>query len=96
MGRSGATLSFTANGCWPQQKAQVFWRNAVQDPQFARQIERLRVAYEPDFGIAAIVMLTNQRGHLTTFVLDLDSEDGEMFAMMAGMGFFLQSARLGE
>ena len=32
----------------------------------------------------------NLRGHLTTFVLDLDSEEGELFAMMAGMGFFSQ------
>ena len=32
-------------------------------------------------------MLMNQRVYLTTFVLDLDSEEGELFAMMAGMGF---------
>ena len=71
-------------------KAQVFWRNALEDQQFARQIEHLRVVYEPDFGIAATVMLMNLRGHWTTFLLDLEDEQGEEFAMMAGMGFFVQ------
>ena len=71
-------------------KAQVLWKNALQDQQFARQIEDLRVVYEPDFGIAATVMLMNLRGHWTTFVLDLENEQGEEFAMMAGMGFFVQ------
>jgi hypothetical protein len=68
-------------------KAQLFWMDAVRDQQFAKAIERLRVVYEPHFGMAATVMLMNLRVHLTTFVLDLDSEEGELFAMMAGMGF---------
>ena len=71
-------------------KAQVLLKNALQDQQFATQSESLRVVYEPDFGIAATVMLMNLRGHWTTFVLNLESEQGEEFAMMAGMGFFVQ------
>ena len=75
-------------------KAQLFWTDAVRDEQFAKAIERLRVVYEPHFGIAATVMLMNLRGHWTTFVLDLDSEEGEQFVMMAGIGFFVQSGRI--
>jgi|SoiMethySBSTD1v2_1073268.scaffolds.fasta_scaffold542026_2 hypothetical protein len=75
-------------------KAQLFWTDAVKDQQFAKEIERLRVAYEPDFGIAATVMLMNLRGHWTTFVLDLlYSEEGEEFVMMAGIGLFVPSGR---
>ena len=37
------------------------------------------------------MMLMNLRGHWTTFVVDLQDELGEDFAMMAGMGFFVQS-----
>ena len=47
-------------------KAQVLLKNALQDQQFATQSESLRVVYEPDFGIAATVMLMNLRGHWTT------------------------------
>jgi hypothetical protein len=72
-------------------KAQVLWKEALQDQQFAKQSERLCIVYEPDFGIAATMMLMNLRGHWTTFVLDLQDELGEDFAMMAGMGFFVQS-----
>jgi hypothetical protein len=75
-------------------KAQVFWRDALEDQQFARQIERLRIVYEPDFGIGATVMLMNLRRHLTTFVLDLASEEGEEFVMMVGMGFSVQSGHI--
>src|SRR5437870_987410 len=69
-------------------KAQLFWTDAMRDQQFAKEIERLRVAYEPDFGIAATLMLMNLRGNWTTFVLDLASEEGEQFVMMAGIGLF--------
>lgn len=75
-------------------KAQVLWKDASQDQQFAKQSERLRVVYEPDFGTAATVMLMNLRGHWTTFVLDLENEEGEEFVMMAGMRFFVQSGRI--
>jgi hypothetical protein len=72
-------------------KAQVLWKEALQDQQFAKQSERLRIVYEPDFGIAATLILMNLRGNWTTFVLDLEDKLGEDFAMMAGMGFFVQS-----
>jgi hypothetical protein len=71
-------------------KAQVLWRTALEDQEFETQVERIRIVYEPDFGITATIMLMNLRAHWTSFVLDLQSEDGEDFAMMFSMGFFLQ------
>jgi hypothetical protein len=71
-------------------KAQVLWRTALEDQEFATQVERARIVYEPDFGITATIMLMNLRAHWTSFVLDLQSEDGEDFAMMFSMGFFVQ------
>jgi hypothetical protein len=71
-------------------KAQVLWREALQDQEFARQVERVRIIYEPDFGIAASLTVMKLRNHCTTFVLDLYTEDGEEFAMMVVMGLFVQ------
>ena len=74
-------------------KAQVLWRTALEDQEFATQVERVRIVYEPDFGITATIMLMIPRAHWTSFVLDLQSEDGEDFAMMFSMGFFVQCGR---
>ena len=74
-------------------KAQVLWRTALEDQVFATQVERVRIVYEPDFGITATLMLMNLRARWTSFVLDLQSEDGEDFAMMFSMGFFVQCGR---
>jgi hypothetical protein len=71
-------------------KAQVLWRTALEDQEFAKQVERVCIIYEPDFGITATIMLMNLRAHWTSFVLDLQSEDGEDFAMMFSMEFFVQ------
>lgn len=75
-------------------KAQALWREALHDEQFATQVERVRIVYEPDFGITATIMLMNLRAQWTSFVLDLQSEDGEDFAMMFSMGFFVQCGHI--
>jgi hypothetical protein len=74
-------------------EAQVLWGAALEDQEFAKQVERVCIIYEPDFGIAATIMLINLRAHWTSFVLDLQSEDGEDFAMMFSMEFFIQRGR---
>jgi hypothetical protein len=52
-------------------KAQVLWKDALEDQQFAKQVERVRITYEPDFGMVATALLMCLRDHLTTFVLEL-------------------------
>jgi len=69
-------------------QAETFWKEALKDPVFEKQVERVSVVYMPDFGIAASMMLMQLEEHRTTFVLDLHSEDGDDFAMMITMGFF--------
>jgi hypothetical protein len=69
-------------------QAETFWKEALKDPDFEKQVERVSVVYMPDFGIAASMMLIQLEEHRTTFVLDLHSEDGDDFAMMITMGFF--------
>jgi len=69
-------------------QAETFWKEARKDSDFEKQVERVSVAYIPDFGIAASIMLMQLEEYRTTFVLDLDSEDGNDFAMMVTMGFF--------
>jgi hypothetical protein len=44
--------------------------------------------YIPDFAVAALYMLLELREQRVTFLLRLDSEDADMFAMMTEMGFF--------
>jgi hypothetical protein len=68
--------------------ASKLWHEAVRDPLFKKQIERLEVVYHLDFGTAALAMLLELREHFVAFTLPLDSEEGELFAMMAELGFF--------
>ena len=69
-------------------QAETFWKEARKDSDFEKQVDRVSVAYIPDFGIAASVMLMQLEAYRTTLVLDLHSEDGNDFAMMVTMGFF--------
>jgi hypothetical protein len=72
-------------------QAETFWKEARKDPLFAKQVERLQVVYIPDFGIAASITVMRLEEYCTSLVLDLDSYDGEDFAMMVGMGFFVRT-----
>ena len=71
-------------------KAEAFWKEAYADEDFKQQIDRVCTAYIPDFGIAATVMIMQLKEYRTTFLIELNSEDGDDFAMMAEMGFFAQ------
>ena len=49
--------------------------------------------YIPDFAVAALYMLLELREQRVTFLLRLDSEDADMFAMMTEMGFFAMTGQ---
>jgi hypothetical protein len=69
-------------------QAESFWRKAYENADFEKQVEPVCVCYIPDFGISAFIMVMHLKEHRTSFVLNLETEDGELFAMMLGMGFF--------
>ena len=75
-------------------KAQAYWREAYTDLDFKKKIDRICLVYIPDFGIAASIMVMKLREYRTTFLIEIHSEDGDDFAMMAEMGFFTQSKAL--
>lgn len=71
-------------------KADALWKKAIKDPIFEMQVERLLVVYVPDFSIAATVLLSRLEKNLVAFVTRLnDEQEGEAFAMMVKMGFFI-------
>jgi hypothetical protein len=49
--------------------------------------------YIPDFAVAALYMLLELREQRVTFLLRLDSEDADMFAMMTEMGCFAMTGQ---
>jgi hypothetical protein len=51
----------------------------------------LSAGHIPDFGIAATAIIMRLREHRITYVLDVDSEVGHDFTVMAEMGFFVQN-----
>jgi hypothetical protein len=72
-------------------KAEAYWKEAYADEDFKQQIDRVCVVYIPDFGIAATRMIMQLMAYRTTFLIELNSEDGDDFAMMVEMGFFARS-----
>jgi hypothetical protein len=74
-------------------RAEAFWRELFKDPEFAERIKLLCIVCIPDFGIFASIMLTKLGEYRSSYLINLDSEDGEEFAMMASMGFFLPTDR---
>jgi hypothetical protein len=73
-------------------QAETFWKEACKDPGFEKQVKR--VIYDfciPDFGISASLMVMRLEEYMTTFVLDLESEESGAFVMMFTMGFFATS-----
>jgi hypothetical protein len=69
-------------------KAEAFWKEAYADEDFKRRVDHVCNVYIPDFGIAATVVIMQLREYRTTCLIELNSEDGNDFAMMAEMGFF--------
>lgn len=74
-------------------QAETFWKEALKEPEFEKRTESVCIFYIPDFGIAASIMLTQLREYRTSYLISLDSEEVEHFAMMALMGFFLPTDR---
>ena len=87
-GPSWSNAEFYGKWLLAAARAKTYLKEACKDSDFEKQVERVSVAYIPDFGIAASMMLMQLEEHRTTFVLDLHSEDGDDFAMMITMGFF--------
>src|SRR5215472_13976184 len=77
-------------GQWLQAaaNAEAFWKQAYADEDFKQQIDRVCVAYILDFGIAASRMIMQLMEYRTTFLIELDSIEGDDFTMMAEMRFF--------
>jgi hypothetical protein len=69
-------------------QAESFWRKAYENDDFRKQVVSVCAVCTPDFGIAAFMMVMHLKEHGTSFVLNLETEDGELFAMMLGMEFF--------
>ena len=71
-------------------RADALWKKAIKAPSFEKKIERLLVVYMPDFGIGAIVLLSQVEKNFATFLVRLNSElEVELFTMMVDMGFFV-------
>ena len=77
--------------------AEALWKEALNDPSFWRQVNRLWVAFIPNFGMFATDILSRLRTNFVSFALGLDtSTDGELveeFVMMAKMGFLILTGR---
>ena len=71
-------------------KANALWEKAIKDPSFEKQVNRLMVAYIPEFSISATVLLSYLEKNFASLVVRLDDEMGvEEFTMMVEMGFFV-------
>src|SRR5689334_17232830 len=67
-------------------QAQAYWKDAYCILDFQKKVDSLCSVYIPDFGICACVTVMCLREYRTTFVLNIDTEEGEHFVMMLGMG----------
>jgi hypothetical protein len=89
-----ADVEFYGNWLLAAAKAQALWEEALQDPNFEKQVERLCVIALPHFGIAATVMLSRLETNLMSFMVSMvtlnDGDEAlvEEFVMMLEMGFF--------
>ena len=73
-------------------KAQALWKQALKNPNFQKQVDRLSVLALPDFGIGATVLFSRLETNFASIIVSLNEEDEtlvEEFAMMAAMGFFV-------
>ena len=70
-------------------KANELWKEIYKDPSFKTYVDRQTVCYAPDFGCAAaIFLLLRLEQRSGYFVVGLYSEEAELFAVMAVLGFF--------
>ena len=85
-------LSSMADGCWRQQKLKHSGNMLIENSEFQKQVDRVCISYIPHFGISATLIIMELRDYRTSLMIDLNTEDGENFAMMVAMGFFTWSA----
>jgi hypothetical protein len=83
----GATPLFVAGGCYSARKPTNSGNELVQTRNSLR-VDRLEVTRILDFGIEAISFVMDLRDQLYSFVIRLQSDEGEAFAIMSEMGFF--------
>jgi hypothetical protein len=73
-------------------EAQALWKEALKNPNFQKQVDRLCMLAYPDFGMGATVLLSRLERNLASIIVSLNEEDQtlvEEFAMMVEMGFFV-------
>src|SRR4051812_30716473 len=76
-------------------QAEALWKEALDDPDFAKQVNRLGVVAIFHFGITALVFLARLEENLSSFVLDFNTPEGEgvdEFVMMVEFGLFARTA----
>lgn len=91
-GPSWGDAEFYGRWLFAAAEAEAFWKNAYKDSEFQKQVDRVCVVYIPDFGISATLIIAELRKYKTSLTIDLNTEEGESFAMMVAMGFFTFSA----
>jgi|SRR5882724_8596021 len=78
-----------AGGCWPQLKPiNCFKGKFEQDPSFKLTISRIELLYAFAFSPTATKCIELLMKDLTSFSLSVFDFWGEMFAVMADIGFF--------
>ena len=85
-GLTGCDAEFYGKWLWKAGTAETLWKRALTMPIFNKRVERLIVAYIPDFGISATALLSQIARDHALVALDLWGEGGEEFAMMVDMG----------
>ena len=84
---------FYGNWLLASSRAEALWRSASNEPDFAKQVDRLRVVTIPDFGIAATELLMRLKDNLASFVINLNEDLVDEFVVMAEMGFFVRNGQ---
>jgi hypothetical protein len=70
-------------------RAEELWKIAYAEPEFESRVKSLCIVFIPDFGIAGAILLAQLLKNCCTARVRLESELGEEFTMMVGMGFFV-------
>lgn len=63
-------------------KAEEIWRKLIREQEFGRRIERLTIAFIPDFGLAATTLLSQLLRDRAILAVGLWDGTGEKFTMM--------------
>jgi hypothetical protein len=84
---------FYGNWLLAASKAEALRKEAFDDPDFEKQVDRLTVIYIPDFGISATLFLIRLKDNLSSFVISFCEDEGVDFVLMTELGFFVRTAR---